>query len=181
MSLILKIIGVFLFLCVAPSHAQDTIYWNKQCPLTWEDFHGKPDSTDAESAQAATGVALAFRFRENLEDKTWEHQYEVTSYFLSDLSWYKRQDINYYLLEHEQTHFNISELYARKLKKELSELIASDSVGEEAERVYHTIQKQHASLQNIYDRESKHSLNVERELEWQKKIQDSLNIYHDWR
>lgn len=181
MSLLNKIIGVFFFLCVASSYAQDTIYWDKQRPLAWEDFKGKPEVSDLESAQAATGVALAFRFRENLEDNTWEHEYDVHSYFLSDLSWYKRNDINYYLLEHEQTHFNISELFARKLKKELSALIASESVGELAEQTYLKMQKEHAAFQNKYDRETKHSLNVERELEWQKQIRDSLKIYHDWQ
>lgn len=178
---IIKITLVFFFLCVAPSHAQDTIYWDAQRPLAWEDFHGKPDATDLESAQAATGVALAFRFRENLEAAIWEYEYDVYSYFLSDLSWYRRNDINYYLLEHEQTHFNISELYARKLKKELSQLTASNTVGDEAEYIYHKIQKQHAALQNKYDRETKHSLNIDQELEWQKQIRDSLKTYHDWQ
>lgn len=181
MEQLVKVICVFLVFYVAPSYAQDTIHWNKQRPLAWEDFRGAPKQNAIESAQAATGVALAFQYREDFENNTWEYKYEVHSFFLTDLSWYKRADKNYYLLEHEQTHFNISELFARKLRKELSELIPSESVGDDAERIYNTIQKEHKTLQNKYDIETKHSLNIDRELEWQKQIQDSLKQYNDWR
>lgn len=170
-----------MFLILSSASAQDTIYWNSQRPLAWEDFKAMPEARSNESAQAATGVALEFRFRENLIDNTWEYQYKVHSYFLTKLSWVKLRSANYYLLEHEQTHFNISELYARKLRKVLSELEASETVGEEAERKYNSIQKEHAKIQNKYDKESKHSLHIEKELEWQERIIDSLKKYDDWK
>lgn len=176
-----KIITVFLCFFMVSVFAQDTIYWNKQRPLAWEDFQAQPMVHEPEAAQATTGVGLAFRFRENIEAATWEYQFDVFSYFLPDLSWYKKEYSNYYLLEHEQTHFNISELFARKLKKELSELTPSESVGEEAERIYHKMQKEHAKFQNKYDRETKHSLHIEEELLWQKKVKDALLNYYDWR
>lgn len=176
-----RILGVFLFMLVTSVTAQDTIYWNKHRPLKWEDFKGIPVMNEKESAQATTGVALEFQFRETLNTNSWEYRYNVHSYFLPALSWYKPNEINYYLLEHEQTHFNISELFARKLKKELSELVPSESLGEDAECIYNKLQKDHAVLQNKYDKESNHSLNINRELEWQKSIQDSLKIYNDWK
>lgn len=154
MEQLVKVICVFVFIYVAPSFAQDTIHWDKQRPLAWEDFRGVPEDNAIESAQAATGVALAFQYREDLENNTWEYIYDVHSFFLTDLSWYKKQDINYYLLEHEQTHFNISELFARKLRYELSKLVPSESVGEEAEEIYNTVQNQHSILQNKYDKET---------------------------
>lgn len=180
-TLLRKILGVFFFALVSSVSAQDTIYWDNQRPLVWKDFQGIPEMDGLESAQATTGVALEFQFRENLDNNTWEYRYNVHSYFLPALSWYKPNDINYYLLAHEQTHFDISELFARKLRKELSNLIPSESLGEDAERIYDTLQKEHAVLQNKYDRESNHSLNIDRELEWQKIIQDSLNVYNDWK
>lgn len=180
-AFLITAVGMFFITFSTPISAQDTIYWNKQHPLKWEDFRAVSNPKEIESAQATTGVALEFQFRENLENNTWEYRYEAYSYFLPDLSWYKPNDINYYLLEHEQTHFNISEVFARKLRKELSELIASESVGEDAEHIYNKLQKEHARLQNKYDSESNHSLNVDRELEWQQMIQDSLKYYNDWR
>src|SRR5690625_965052 len=102
-TLLSKILGGFLFVFVISASAQDTIYWDKQRPLKWEDFKGNPAMDAVESAQATTGVALEFQFRENLEENTWEYRYSVHSYFLPALSWYKSSDINYYLLEHEQT------------------------------------------------------------------------------
>src|SRR5699024_1273505 len=176
-----KILIVILFILVPSVFAQDTIYWNKQRPLSWGDFQGTPDMSKIKSAQATTGVALEFQFREDLENNTWEYKYKVNSYFLPALSWYKPNDINYYLLEHEHTHFNISELYARKLNKELSELFADDTMGYAAKKIYNRMQKEHALLQNKYDVESKHSLNIDRELQWQKMIQDSLTTYNDWK
>lgn len=181
LTLFSKLFVAPLLVFITSVSAQDTIYWNKQRPLAWEDFQGTPEMDEVESAQATTGVALEFQFRENPENDSWEYKYRVHSYFLPALSWYKTNDKNYYLLEHEQTHFDISELFARKLKKELSELIPSESLGDDAEKIYNRMQKEHALLQNKYDAESNHSLNVDRELEWQKRIQDSLKIYHDWK
>jgi len=161
--------------------AQDTIYWSPERPLAWEDFIAVPEKGATESAQAATGVALEFQYRETDQKGKWEYQYKVYSYFLPYLSWKKPQDINYYLLEHEQTHFHISELLARKLKEELSKMIADENVGVEAERIYNKMQKDHAALQNKYDQDTKNSLEIDQQLEWQQKIQDSLKQYEDWK
>lgn len=181
-SYLVKVFFIFALLCANYVNAQqDTIYWNKERPLAWEDFKGVPESNAIESAQASSGVALKFQYRKDVINDAWDYRYKVYSYFLPELSWYKPNEINYYLLEHEQNHFHISEFFARKLKKELSELIASESVGNEAERVYNKIQKEHAAFQNKYDRESKHSLNVDKELEWQERVLDSLNKYNDWK
>lgn len=172
---------VFLFILVPSVSAQDTIYWSEQRPLSWRDFQGTPDMSKIESAQTTSGVALELEYSENLESGIWEYTYKVNSYFLPALSWYKPNDINYYLLEHEQTHFAISELFARKLNKELSKLTPDETIGEVAENIYNRMKKEHVALQHKYDEESKHSLNIDRELQWQKMIKDSLAKYNDWK
>ncbi len=68
MEQLVKVINVLMFFYVATSYAQDTIHWDKQRPLAWEDFRGIPEDNAIESAQAATGVALAFQYREDLEN-----------------------------------------------------------------------------------------------------------------
>lgn len=162
-----------------PVLAQDTIYWENSKPLDWKDFQGKPKRNAIGSAEAATGVALKFRYQEDAETAIWTYEYQVQSYFLTKKSWSKAQDRNSYLLAHEQNHFDISELYARKLKRELSKLTPSEKLGEDAKEIYHRMQVLHASTQSKYDRETKHSLNINEELEWQEKIRDSLKQYHD--
>lgn len=174
-----KISLLLVFLYALPSSAQDTIFWNKDLLLSWKDFQGVPEEGGFESAAAATGVGMKFRYEKTWGFSAWTYKYEVRSYFIPKLSWAKAKDLNSYLLAHEQTHFNISELYARKIDKEMQQLKPSKKIQEQALEIYHRLEALHASTQKKYDRETQHSLNIDKELEWQEKIADSLKLYHD--
>ena len=64
---------------------------------------------------ASTSSGIAYSYREVNGDK--RIKINVFCNFYPQKSWQSKNDATDYILKHEQTHFDISELYKRILKK----------------------------------------------------------------
>lgn len=166
------------------SYAQETgnkIYWQED-PLTWKDFQAVP--VKSSSYQANTNAGLSFSWGIRSENGSVELHYEVLSYFNPHLSWVVPASRNDYLLKHEQLHFDITELHARKLRRELAN-ISVEKLGKNAKEVlnayYEKMEKQRDFMQKKYDRETNHSINQEAEAKWQKFIRTEMNKLRDYQ
>ena len=99
--------------------------------------------------------------------------YEVYSFMLPDESWLADPD-NAATLEHEQAHFNISEIYARKLRNKLSRIRNHIVAREEYQRMMKELEK----TQDEFDHDQEGESGVTSE--WQQKISDSLKEYDEF-
>ena len=96
------------------------------------------------------------------------------------------------ILAHEQTHFNISEYYARKARVGVKKLIGMEesrvgsTVGEATkladnalikaiEGTLNPIDNEWHATQNKYDLETEHSQNMQTQLTWTEKVNGWLN------
>jgi predicted secreted Zn-dependent protease len=78
-------------------------------------------------------------------------------------------------LSHEQGHFDIAEIFARKLNKHMSEYIFNkDSFKEDLKNIYLNVTVEKEQMQNDYDRETDHSIIKSKQEEWLKKIDTML-------
>ena len=120
-----KIIFYFLLVTLATieANSQDAVLpafnqlqWNEFYKLQWEDFRGEPDKDS--HGDAATAVQISAK--PFLVKK--EIRYDVVALFNRSKSW--ARDKSPSLLVHEQLHFDIAELYARKIRKKIRELNA---------------------------------------------------------
>lgn len=97
------------------------IPWAHNRSLSWSDYAGRPDATN--SAAALTVYRLTYQ-----EDcALGRYHFSVVSLFQPSLSWVKASaltsvDSRSKLLVHEQGHFDLSEVSARKLRRVLSQL-----------------------------------------------------------
>ena len=96
------------------------IAWSATRALAWSDFVGKPDL--ASDAGATTVYRLAYQ-----ERCTDSFTFTVTSVFQPAESWVRPSvlespEARRRLLVHEQGHFDLSEISARKLRRGLSRL-----------------------------------------------------------
>jgi hypothetical protein len=101
--------------------ADDTIVWSAERKLTWNDFKARPPSGALGGARSALGFGFAFGCREN---KLYA---EVVARFHPDKSWVAYRIISSGLasragIQHEQTHFDLSEVHARRIRKFFREL-----------------------------------------------------------
>jgi hypothetical protein len=171
-----SLLGCFLILLLPLSNfaqgENEKIRWEANLPLTWEDFKAKPDRSNSYSANTNSGISYSWSYSTNTGEPVLKH--EVYSNFYPQLSWVKEIHDETYLLAHEQLHFDISELHARKLRKALDEYQIGRNIRQDLKRLYNKIEAERAAMQEQFDKETLHSENREAELNWRKFIAGEL-------
>lgn len=142
------------------------IVWKTFVPLSWDDFKGKVPPKPEWDATAYTG------FKYNVQGTGKAISVEVTCYWNKYRSWKKNpKEVSVPLLIHEKLHFNISELYARKMRKEIATRQAADRLNQQdIEGIFRQLVVEKDLMQKQYDDETQHSRNVAKQQEWGLKI-----------
>ncbi len=122
----IRTLGSLEFFVVQPNW----LYWHSNLPLTWEDFLGP---VPRNPGQAAAQICLDLTYEYGAEARSQPGgsalivrltEAHVHNRIDRNRSWvlpeHKRPDV----LEHEQIHFDINEVYRRLLQEELDRLVA---------------------------------------------------------
>ncbi|WP_292010095.1 DUF922 domain-containing protein [Chryseobacterium sp.] len=100
---------------------------------------------------------------------------EIITIFNEDKSWKDPKHINDYVLNHEQKHFDIAEIYARKLRKEVSEKIkTSGDFKRSFQALYNRVSNEYRDFQILYDKDTQHGINEEKQAEYNVVITREL-------
>ena len=146
----------------------EMIPWAPDRRLTWEDFLCSPQRNTDAVASTSTSLGLAYQVKNN------HLSYQITCNFSKTKSWGLMK--TNYILAHEQGHFDITEIFARKLHQSLLDYkINRNTFKSDIDSIYQSIVKQKEAFQNTYDDETDHSRRKAIQLEWLDKIQDLLN------
>lgn len=170
----MKFLPYLLLLFVSISFAQDIEKpWRSGEKLSWSDFQGEPNYDYPYAAITYSGMSYGFSAN-IINGKVWV-EYTVKSFFVANKSWVKRWYRNDKpLLAHEQLHFDITELYARKFRQRLSKKEFSDNVKSEIKKIYKDITDEKVALQELYDVETDHSKKEKAQHNWQLRIDAEL-------
>jgi Bacterial protein of unknown function (DUF922) len=156
-----------LFFSFLPREKEEFIDWNAGHRLSWDDFKGKPAGAADEAANTNTFMGFDMSMRNNVVS------YKISCRFSKSKSWVKVKTDH--ILQHEQGHFDIAEIFARKLNKAAKEYLAKKgSQPEKLGEVYQQVMKEKIALQTAYDDETDHSRNKEQQKEWLQKIETLL-------
>lgn len=101
----------------------DLVFWNAKRPLKFEDFKAvQKDTIKIGNTGRFKGAQSWFEYKFNTSQTSYTTtpKIEVLIYFDPKDSWMLLKDER--TLEHEQIHFNIAELYARKMRKSIDSL-----------------------------------------------------------
>jgi predicted secreted Zn-dependent protease len=80
-----------------------------------------------------------------------------------------------HILAHEQGHFDISQLFTRKLYKELKAYkFRPETVDRDVQAIYQRITQEQAAYQNLYDKETNYSRNAAGQESWLQRIEKEL-------
>lgn len=170
---------IMLFVGGLDQAVEETIVWDEDRKLTWEDFKGTPHGPEGFVASTNSGVAFGYSYAERNGRPRVE--YEVTANFYPLRSWYRAEVVDDYILSHEQTHFDITELHARKLRKRLSELARDASFKELSGEIYEQVEAERRAMQEAYDSQTDHSNHKSEEYQWQALVLLQLQEYDAWK
>lgn len=146
---------------------RENINWRSRRTLHWNDFKGNPVAAASNAALTSTSILINFGY----DDQSLT--YKIQCVFYPQKSWTKVQ--SNHILAHEQGHFDISQLFTRKLHKALSEYrFRAASVDRDVQKIYQQISQDQAAFQQLYDKETNYSRNLAEQKNWQDKIEKEL-------
>jgi hypothetical protein len=165
--IILTITTTLFFSFISKTFSQDTIHWKPYYKLKWEDFQGIPDTTSKFRAISSIGINYTLTFNKKA------FSYNVTCIFNKKESWTKSKDST--LLEHENTHFNIAELFARKLNQVYKNYkFPSTTIRNDFEKTARVIKTERNKVDDLYDKETNFSRNKKKQNYWNNRIKTEL-------
>ncbi len=170
------LLSLFLFgkgeECSHNFHANNTekvyLEWKKGSPLSWRNFRHKKNVKSNISALTASAIEYSY------ECCGSDMKSSVRAVFIPEDSWVNVKNKNDYILAHEQLHFDITELYARKFRMLLDNYKLGCNDVRIFNRLADSINDEWRKVQMQYDAETNHSLNKSDQIKWDKKIKIEL-------
>lgn len=152
---------------VVVESSEDIIPWNYERRLAWDDFLCAPQNQGDAVASTSTSLGIAYQLKNN------KLTYNITCHFSRHKSWGSLKTD--YILAHEQGHFDITELHARKLYEALYNYEYNpSSFKKDIADIYNRIVKEKEDMQEAYDGETDHSRKRRLQYEWLDKIDTML-------
>ena len=178
------------------------IVWDANRKLTWDDFQGEvpKDAPEGIDAQSSVGVFSNWQtsFKCTNAGKSGKRKCTVTitapsaeARFNPNTSWVRPNARTDDLLQHEQGHFDIAEVFARKKREQMSKFVgqsesavadtdaeakkaAEEKIAKKFMEVCEAITKEEDAMHHAYDTQTNHGKNKEQQEKWNEKIKKLL-------
>lgn len=182
-------------LCAADVGAQDAIDWTPDARLAIRDFQGRPPVNAASASLSWLNIEAAWECQAGALFATARATFDPSR------SWWRGSrmagigarrssarraraeaersvvQLDLQLLEHEQLHFDIAELAARKLRSRFDAFKDACEDEEDSERIRKMVadvDREMHDEQQRYDRETAHGIDVRAQDRWRKRIRTAL-------
>ena len=146
---------------------EKVIPWSSTRKLAWDDFLCEPKKDGDAVASTSTSLGLSYQLRDN------QLTFHIICNFSKEKSWGALKTD--YILAHEQGHFDITEIFARKLYEALYHYELNPATfKKDIAAVYNRIVKEKEEMQLAYDSETDHSRKRSLQYQWLDKIDNLL-------
>ncbi len=150
----------------------DTICWLPNYKLNWDDFKGKPKNS---GFMAESNCVFTFRAEPKVHDFTVYLHLSLYACFEKNSSWVMPEQKKEPLLAHEQLHFDICELYKRKLQSKLSEAVLDPmNFDSQIQTIFKNEWEEYQLEQKRYDDETEHGIISEKQKAWEISVKERL-------
>jgi len=162
---------LLLLLLPAAAAAQTPLAWSASRPLTASDFTSRPRPADTHAARTSTTINTGVNCQGGLAQGTAVARFEPNRSWLRDPT-----HLTPALLRHEQLHFDLTEVYARRLRQQLAALqVPCASLGPRFKAVTQRVFAAWAKAEDNYDRDTNHGLRPGRQAAWEAQTRAELN------
>ena len=179
-----------------PVSQPQEIQWNTNRQLSWDDFLGAVDLNAPTENVALTAASLSWSYQYEIEHDASSCFYRITDIhalasFSQGDSWVKPDHRNAAVLNHEQGHFDLTQIYKLILDERAHHLIgardtcegdtveeasefAEKKAAEQVETVFKAVWQKYSSTQETYDEQTRHGILIETQNLWTEKIHRGL-------
>ncbi|WP_434035765.1 DUF922 domain-containing protein [Formosa sp. 4Alg 33] len=147
----------------------DAIIWTKDRRLKLTDFQAEVDTTTSKKALTGANIIIVPNSYKN-----GIYTYQVFAKFHKDLSWINTTSA--YILNHEQLHFDIAELYARKMRRDIQKIKKTTGkvLQSDYRRIHKSLFRSYIYFQKQYDTQTQYSTDQEEQQRWNIIVADDL-------
>lgn len=143
--------------------------WSEQPELTVAEFPKNSNPENDFDAYTSTLICYSYTSAPVMGGRPMVTT-NVINYFLLEESWSKTGEITPALLNHEQGHFDISEIHARILRFEYEHFTFTDNFDYELDSIFVAVMDIRDQMEQNYDAATNHSLNVLGQEDWNNRI-----------
>jgi len=161
-----------LYFVKTDEEKEEYIEWSEKRKLRWSDYKGKPQRRNA---VASTCYELRYIFPITLEGVV-QPTVSVRALFFPKDSWKLDAFANDYILSHEQGHFDLVEIFARRLRRAIQsrEYNSLRDLHAHIHSMYDSVNTSMEKIQELYDEDTENSMNTVRQEKWNQIIQKEL-------
>lgn len=157
----------------------DTLFYPAR-KLTWSDFKGTPSLRGPSAAVAFT--SFAYEGSSLLRKDTLQITLTLQVFFIRSASWVRAGNMDSYSLAHEQLHFDITYLVARRFMNKIRQLpLTKEDYDSMIQYEYLESFREMNRLQDDFDGETRHGTVISAQLDWNRKIArdlEEINVTH---
>jgi hypothetical protein len=192
-----RVIGLLLIgIQVASANPAPAISWQADRPLTWADFQGPVPRTARKERVAATAASLSWSYEYEVQWSPGDCTYEITHIDTSALfdpgsSWVRPGHRTDAVLQHEQGHFDIAQIFEQKLRVRSRELVgvkrdcrgrsarqanrhAESAAADLMGQVFDQLWREYQDRQESYDRDTRHGIDRAAQAAWTLDIKAAI-------
>jgi hypothetical protein len=155
--------------------ADQAFAWSARRGLAWDDFQGSPPSVGAEGAKISYTLYSGWKCRGDV------FEFRVIAGFRPRQSWVKAIVLNdstqrRTVLGHEQTHFDLAEVYARRMQRAFGDLARPCAKTDaELSALAQRLAQEEKAEQRRYDAETDHGLLADQQGAWDRDVARRLS------
>ncbi len=154
--------------------------WSPDRKLNWDDFSGRVYRTQGEE-EAVAVTYCGFGFETNTVTVSNKVQIMVHNSFRKDVSWVIPSERTPEVLEHEQGHFDLCEIYTRKLRERFNDLnVTVYNLNSVLAEAYHEVGDEYKARQQEYEEQTQNGQNRLAQKRWERIIKQELGETEAW-
>ncbi len=152
----------------------DYIPYSSTRRLTYDDFRGPPNKLSLGAAETASSVSFSANVLTRGKEVTIK--LKVGALFNREESWFKPDQRHPDVLAHEQVHFDITTYMACEFIHAVRNFkFSPDNYEDELQQLKKQSERETVQMQDQYDGETDHGVNIQKQAEWEKKINELMS------
>lgn len=147
--------------------------WSSGRKLSWQDFQGKAPVYEQQHVAAITACGIGY-YTNSVTARERPAITVYNSFYIQD-SWVRHDVADERVLQHEQGHFDLCEIYTRKLRQQFAAAnITGANMKRELARIYNLVTSEYEARQQAYEAETAHGTVTAAQQRWTMQIQAEL-------